>query len=69
MVQAAIEQQVLRAAHEVEAALDAQIHSMENMDDDDLESLRQKRVQEMKRYVSQKKKKRGPLACSLQQIN
>ena len=52
VVQAAIEQQLLRAAQEMEDALDAQIHALGNMDDDDLESLRQKRVLEMKRRVA-----------------
>ncbi len=43
------EQQVLRAAEEMETALDAQLHAMDNLDPDDIEALRQRRVQEMKR--------------------
>lgn len=50
VVQAAIEQQVLRAATEVEAALDAQLQELENLDPDDIEALRQRRVLEMKRW-------------------
>ncbi|KAK2080214.1 hypothetical protein QBZ16_000067 [Prototheca wickerhamii] len=42
MVQAAIEQQLLRAAQEMEDALDAQIHALGNMDDDDLEMQQKK---------------------------
>lgn len=50
VVQAAIEQQVLRAATEVEAALDAQLQALQNLDPDDIEALRQRRVLEMKRW-------------------
>lgn len=49
VIQAAVEQQVLRAAEEMETALDAQLHAMDNLDPDDIEALRQRRVQEMKR--------------------
>lgn len=48
-VQAAIEQQVLRAAQEVESQIDAELHKLETLDDDDLERLRQKRIDELKR--------------------
>ena len=50
-VQAAIEQQVLRAAQEVENQIDAELHKLETLDDDDLERLRQKRIDELKRWV------------------
>ena len=59
VVQAAIEQQLLRAAQEMEDALDAQIHALGNMGDDDLESLRQKRVLEMKRCVVSERSRVG----------
>ena len=59
MVQAAIEQQLLRAAQDMEDALDAQIHALGNMGDDDLESLRQKRVLEMKRCVVSERSRVG----------
>ncbi|KAL4434318.1 hypothetical protein ABPG75_000759 [Micractinium tetrahymenae] len=48
-VQQMIEQQVLRAAQEVEAQIDSELHAMENLDDDDIERLRQKRIDELKR--------------------
>lgn len=48
-VQAAIEQQVLRAAQEVESQIDAELHKLETLDDDDIERLRQKRIDELKR--------------------
>ncbi|KAL6770507.1 hypothetical protein ACKKBF_B31515 [Auxenochlorella protothecoides x Auxenochlorella symbiontica] len=54
VIQAAIEQQVLRAAEEMETALDAQLHAMDNLDPDDIEALRQRRVQEMKRLQQRK---------------
>ena len=48
-VQQMIEQQMLRAAQQVEDQIDSELHRMENMDGDDLERLRQKRVEELKR--------------------
>ena len=51
VVQAAIEQQVLRAAQEVESQIDAELHKLETLDDDDIERLRQKRIDELKRWV------------------
>ncbi|EFN51665.1 hypothetical protein CHLNCDRAFT_54929 [Chlorella variabilis] len=48
-VQQLIEQQVLRAAAEMESQIDNELHKLDNMDDDDLERLRQKRVDELKR--------------------
>ena len=44
-----IEQQVLRAAQQVEDQIDSELHRLENMDDDDIERLRQKRMDELKR--------------------
>lgn len=44
-----IEQQVLRAAQEVENQIDSELHKLETMDDDDIERLRQGRIEELKR--------------------
>ena len=44
-----LEQQLLRAAQQVEDQIDSELHKMENMDDDDIERLRQKRIDELKR--------------------
>lgn len=46
-LQQVIEQQVLRAAAEVEEKLDAEINQYEKMTDDDLEELRRKRLEQM----------------------
>ena len=48
-VQQMMEQQLLRAAQEVEDQIDSEMHKLENMDDDDIERLRQKRIDELKR--------------------
>lgn len=48
-VQQILEQQLLRAAQQVEDQIDNELHKMEKMDDDDIERLRQKRVEELKR--------------------
>ncbi len=48
-VQHVIEQQVLRAAQEVEAQIDSELHRLENLDDDDIERLRQRRIDELKK--------------------
>lgn len=49
VVKAAIEQQVLRAAQEVESQIDAELHKLETLEEDDLERLRQRRIDELKR--------------------
>jgi hypothetical protein len=51
IVQQAIEQQLLRAAQEMENQIDAQLHKMDNMGEDDLETIRKRRIDEMKRFV------------------
>ncbi len=64
MVQAAIEQQLLRAAQEVESQIDAELHKLETLDDDDIERLRQKRIDELKRWVRHGRMA-GPAATAL----
>lgn len=44
-----VEEQVLRAAKEMEDKLDAQLHKLDRLDVDDIEALRERRVQELKR--------------------
>lgn len=48
-VQQAIAEQVLRAAQQVEEQIDSELHRLENLDDDDIEKLRQRRIEELKR--------------------
>lgn len=49
VVQRAIEQSVLNVAKHLEDQLDQQIHKLENLDDDDLERVRQRRIGELKK--------------------
>ena len=53
-MQQAIEGQVLAAAKGVEDQLDSQLHALENLDEDDLESLRRRRVDQMKQQARKK---------------
>ncbi|PSC73423.1 choline isoform B [Micractinium conductrix] len=48
-VQQLIEQQVLRAAQEMENQIDSELKKLENLEDDDIENLRQRRIQELKK--------------------
>lgn len=50
-LQQVLEDTLLRAAKEVEDQLDSQLHQLDNMDEDDIEKLRRKRIEEMKRWV------------------
>mmetsp|Transcript_12032 Transcript_12032/g.33838 ORF Transcript_12032/g.33838 Transcript_12032/m.33838 type:complete len:219 (+) Transcript_12032:234-890(+) len=54
MVQAAIEQQVLNVAKQMEDQLDSQMQKMENLGEDDLEAIRRKRIDDMKRMQAKK---------------
>nr|XP_039266153.1 thioredoxin domain-containing protein 9-like [Styela clava] len=49
-----IENQVLQAAKAVEEQLDAEINRLDKMDDDDLEKLRERRMQAMKKSQAQR---------------
>ncbi|XP_063992842.1 thioredoxin domain-containing protein 9 [Diachasmimorpha longicaudata] len=49
-----IQQKVLQVAKQVESQLDAEIEALENLDIDDIERLREKRLQEMKKAHQQK---------------
>jgi hypothetical protein len=48
IVQQAVEQSVLRVAKQLEQQLDSELHKLENLQDDDLERIRQRRVQDLK---------------------
>lgn len=49
-----IQQKVLEVANQVERQLDAELEQLENLDVDDLEKLREKRLEEMKKVHQQK---------------
>lgn len=48
LVQQALQDHLLNAAKAVEDQLDTQLHAMDNMDEEGLESLRQHRIDQMK---------------------
>lgn len=50
-VQQALEAGLLRAAETVEAQIDEKLQKLENLQEDDLERIRQRRIDEMKRYA------------------
>jgi hypothetical protein len=49
MVQQALEANLLNVVKTVEDQLDAKLHQLENLDEDDLERIRRKRIDEMKK--------------------
>lgn len=55
IVQQAVEQSVLRVAQQLEEQLDSELHKLENLQDDDLERIRQRRVQELKQQQERAK--------------
>ena len=48
----AVERSVLQAARAVEEQLDAEIERLDNLDEDELESLHQKRLQQARNFFS-----------------
>ena len=52
--QNALDAQLLQVAKKMEETLDKAIHSIDTLDEDDLESLREKRIEQMKRNHKQK---------------
>lgn len=52
--QAAIENAVLQVAKQMEADVDAKINKLETMDEDDLERLRARRLEHMKRQADKR---------------
>lgn len=49
---ALVEQSLLQVAQNVEEQLDAQIHQLENLGEDDLERIRRERIDEFRRYAA-----------------
>lgn len=63
LVQQAIEASLLQAAQAMEDQLDSQLHQLENLDEDDLERVRQRRIDEMKRCAGGGGQRRAPLGA------
>lgn len=55
LVQQAIEQSVLRVAKQLEDQLDDEMHKLDNMQDDDLERIRQRRILDLKKQQERTK--------------
>eukprot|EP00891_Asterochloris_glomerata_P002674 jgi/Astpho2/2674/fgenesh1_pm.00049_%23_16_t len=53
--QGLIEQHLLQVAKNVEDQLDSQLHQLDNLREDDVEQLRQKRIQQLKRQADRKR--------------
>ena len=54
IMQQAVEAHLMNAAQQVEQQLDAEIEKLERLDEDDLETIRKKRIQAMKKAQEQK---------------
>lgn len=54
-VQNVVQQQLLQATQMMEHQVDAEIEKLDKMDEDDIEALRRKRMQQMKKQADQKK--------------
>ncbi|XP_052089441.1 thioredoxin domain-containing protein 9-like [Mytilus californianus] len=54
MIQDALQNQLTQAAQIMEQQVDAELHRLDNMDEDDFESLRRKRMEAMKKSQKQK---------------
>ena len=50
MIQQALETNLLKAAQTMEDQIDAQLHQLDNLEEDDIERVRHRRIDEMKRY-------------------
>lgn len=55
IVQQAVQQSVLRVAQQLEEQLDSELHKLDNLQDDDLERIRQRRVQELRQQQERTK--------------
>lgn len=69
VLQQVIEDSVLKAAKQAEDQLDDQIRALENLEDDDLERLRQQRIEQLKRQAKQKDHWRARGHGSLREID
>eukprot|EP00668_Euglena_longa_P011259 GGOE01013650.1.p1 GENE.GGOE01013650.1~~GGOE01013650.1.p1 ORF type:complete len:213 (+),score=86.88 GGOE01013650.1:88-639(+) len=54
IVQAQLEQQLLHAAEIIESQVDEKLRSLEEMDDDELDRMRERRIQQIKKEQQQK---------------
>jgi hypothetical protein len=59
MVQAQMEHHVMNVAQTVEAELDAKIKAIEDMDEDDIEKIRERRLQQMRKMNDKKQEWRA----------
>lgn len=69
VLQQVIEDSVLKAAKQAEDQLDDQIRALEHLEDDDLERLRQQRIDQLKRVAKQKDQWRARGHGSLREID
>lgn len=69
LVQRAVEDTILKAAKEAEDQLDNQIRALENLEDDDLERMRQARIDQLKRQAQQREQWRARGHGSLREID
>jgi len=53
-MEAVLEKQLMQAAEVVETQIDAEINRLDNLDEDELEKIRERRVEAMKRAQVQK---------------
>ena len=66
-VQQVLQDSLLRAAQTVEAQLDAQLQKLDNLEEDDLDRIRQKRIDDMKRWERIACSASSQSSCLLQQ--
>jgi HD superfamily phosphohydrolase len=55
IVQQAMEQNLLRVAKQLEDQLDSELHKLDNLQDDDVERIRQRRIMELKQQQEKTK--------------
>ena len=51
LVQRVVEQNVIAAAQQMEEQLDGELHRLENLDEDDLDRLRERRIKQLKQQA------------------
>eukprot|EP00884_Botryococcus_braunii_P013365 jgi/Botrbrau1/22029/Bobra.0024s0043.1 len=69
LVQQAVEESILKVAKQAEDQLDNQIRALENLEDDDLERMRQARIDQLKRQAQQREQWRARGHGSLREID
>ena len=53
-MQRVVEQNVIAAAQQMEDHIDGELHRLENLDEDDLERLRERRIKQLKQQAMQR---------------